>query len=332
MRFIRKGHRVFLALGAWVLVATGCGGRASDSPSEVVGGLYCILLDSQVTGAPTAGQLAAMEPHLSAELLDLLQAAGALRDSEATARPDEKPPFVEGDLFSSLFEGPTGMAILADAQGAATSRVVMQFSDDRVNPAISWTDTVVVTEEDGRLVIADVVYGGTWDFANRGSLLETLRVGLDATTPTAWTLRLDGIGPVRVGMTIAEVEQLLGATARIDRIEPDDECGHATVSGVPEGISFMLSRDTVVRANVHDAGILDELGLGVGSSEAEVLARRGATARVEPHHYTGPEGHYVIVDNPARPGFRLIYETDGQRVLSIRAGRLPEAEFVEGCA
>jgi hypothetical protein len=298
----------------------------------VVGGLYAVLIDSTVSGAPRGGQLAAMAPYLSSELRGLLDEAAALRDAEAAAHPDEKPPFAEGDLFSSLFEGPTGMAILADADGLASRRVVVEFSDNRPTPTVRWTDTVVVIEEEGQLVVSDVRYGGTWDFASRGSLLETLHGGLHAPAPPAWTLRLDGIGPVRVGMTIAEVERLLGATARIDRIEPDEECGYAYVPGVPEGISFMLSRDTVVRANVHDAGILDELGLGVGSSEAEVLTRRAGTARVEPHYYTGPEGHYVIVDDPARPGFRLIYETDGQRVLSIRAGRLPEAELVEGCA
>jgi hypothetical protein len=143
---------------------------------------------------------------------------------------------------------------------------------------------------------------------------------------------MDGIGPVRVGMAIADVERLVGGTARIERIEPDDRCGYAFVSGVPPGISFMLAGDTVVRANVQEAGILDEAGLGVGSSEAEVMARRAGKIRVEPHPYTGPEGHYLIVDDPARPGFRLIYETDGQRVVTFRAGRLPEVNYIEGCA
>jgi hypothetical protein len=298
----------------------------------VVAGLYAVLIDSTVTGAPRGGQLAAMAPYLSAELRGLLDEATALRDAEAAAHPDEKPPFAEGDLFTSLFEGPTGMAILADAQGTASRRVVVQFSDSRPEPDVTWTDTVVVEEEEGRLVVADVLYGGAWDFANRGSLLETLHGGLHAPAPQSWTLAMDGIGPVRVGMAIADVERLVGGTARIERIEPDDRCGYAFVSGVPPGISFMLAGDTVVRANVQEAGILDEAGLGVGSSEAEVMARRAGKIRVEPHPYTGPEGHYLIVDDPARPGFRLIYETDGQRVVTFRAGRLPEVNYIEGCA
>ncbi len=313
-------------------LAAACVPSDDDSPAGVVGGLYAVLIDSTVSGAPRGGQLAAMAPYLSAELRGMLDEAAALRDAEAAAHPEEKPPFAEGDLFTSLFEGPTGMAILADAQGSASRRVVVQFSDNRPAATVTWTDTVVVVEEEGRLVVADVLYGGAWDFANRGSLLETLHGGLHAPAAPSWTIALDGIGPVRVGMTIAEVERILGGTARIDRIEPDDQCGYAYVSGVPEGISFMLSRDTVVRANVHEAGILDELGLGVGSTEADVMARRAGKIRVDPHPYTGPEGHYLIVDDPARPGFRLIYETDGQRVVTFRAGRLPEADLIEGCA
>lgn len=153
-----------------------------------------------------------------------------------------------------------------------------------------------------------------------------------APSEAPWTLHLDGIGPVRVGMTIADVERLLGGVARVDRIEPGDECGYAYVAGVPDGISFMVSGDTIVRTHVNAAGFPDEAGLGVGSTEADVLARRAGMILVEPHPYTGPEGHYLMVDNPARPGFRLIYETDGQRVITLRAGRLPEADYIEGCA
>jgi len=296
-----------------------------------VGGLYAVLIDSAVSGAPRGGQLAALAPYLSAELRQLLTEAAERRDAAAAAHPDQKPPFVEGDLFTSLFEGPTGLAILASGDGAAERRVVVQFSDDRATPAVTWTDTVVVVEEEGRLVVADVVYGGTWDFASRGSLLETLHGGLHPADATPWTLRFDGIGPVRVGMSVAQVEQLVGGPARIERIEPGDECGYANFAGIPGGISFMLSQDTVVRANVDTTGILDEAGLGVGSREADVLARRAGT-QVEEHPYTGPEGHYLVAADPARPGFLMIYETDGAVVTSFRAGRAPEVRLIEGCA
>jgi len=331
MRVVRMGSLSVRSLCVGALLVTACRPNP-DSPADVVAGLYAMLIDSAVTGAPTRPQLAAISPYLSAELRGLLDEAAALRDAEAAAHPDEKPPFAEGDLFTSLFEGPTGLAILASGDGAAERRVVVQFSDDRATPAVTWTDTVAIVEEAGRLVVADVVYGGTWDFANRGSLLETLHGNLHPPARPDWTLRLDGIGPVRVGMTLAEVERLLGGTTRIERIEPGDECGYAYLSAMPAGLSLMLAGDTVVRANVDTTGFRDAAGVAVGSAEADVLSRYQGRVRVEEHPYTGPEGHYLIVDDPARPGFRLIFETDGRMVTSFRGGRLPEVDLIEGCA
>jgi len=295
-------------------------------------GLYSVVIDSQVHGAPTEAQLTAMSPFLSSELRELLHAATLLRNNDIENFPDEEPSFADASLFTSLFEGPTSLAILADPAGADTRRLAVRFTYDRSPPTITWTDTVVVIEEGGRFVVSDVAYGGDWEYANRGTLLGTLRSPQEPSPGVAWTLRLDGIGTIRVGMTIAEVEQQLGGTARIERIEPGDACGYAFLASVPGGISFMLAGDTVVRVQVDTTGILTEAGVGAGTTEASTLTRYGGLIRVEPHPYTGPEGHYLIVDDPAWPGYRMIFETDGNVVTSFRAGRLPEADLIEGCA
>jgi hypothetical protein len=44
--------------------------------------------------------------------------------------------------------------------------------------ATTWTDTVLLREENGRFVVTDILFGGGWDFANKGSLLAGLRAGL----------------------------------------------------------------------------------------------------------------------------------------------------------
>jgi hypothetical protein len=66
--------------------------------------------------------------------------------------------------------------------------------------------------------------------------------------------------------------------------------------------------------------------------ETEVLSRYRGRVRVEPHPYMSPEGHYLVVDDGARRGLRMIFETDGSRVTAVRAGRLPEVDLIEGCA
>jgi hypothetical protein len=42
----------------------------------------------------------------------------------------------------------------------------------------TWTDTVLLREENGRFVVADIAFGGGWDFANKGRLVASLRAGL----------------------------------------------------------------------------------------------------------------------------------------------------------
>jgi len=57
--------------------------------------------------------------------------------------------------------------------------VTLRFAYNLASPPVSWTDQVVVKSERGRWVVVDVVYGGKWDFANRGTLLEVLKTVVD---------------------------------------------------------------------------------------------------------------------------------------------------------
>lgn len=49
-----------------------------------------------------------------------------------------------------------------------------------------------------------------------------------------------------------------------------------------------------------------------------------------PHKYV-QNGQYLIVTPSGGGGFRIVFETDGQQVTAIRAGRTPEVEWVERC-
>lgn len=316
---------------AFSVMLAGCGQAARTEPAAPVHGLYGALIERRVTGAPSTEQLARISPHLSTELRTLLDSARAVREAEVATHPGEKPLLSEGDLFTSLFEGPTAFDPLPGIPASDGHLVPVRFRDGRPSPPVEWTDTVVVIREAGTPVVADVRYGGTWDFANRGSLRTSLRLALRPDGFANWVLEMQGIGPIRIGMTVAHAAGLLG-TPRIDRIEPEDACGYAWFPRAPEGVSFMLAGDTLVRTNVDTTGFRTATGVGVGSRETEVLAAYAGMVRVEPHPYTGPEGHYLIVDDPAVSGFRMIFETDGTVVTSLRAGRLPEVDLIEGCA
>ena len=84
-----------------------------------------------------------------------------------------------------------------------------------------------------------------------------------------------------------------------------------------------------VRAVVFGApGILSKSGVGVGSTEAEVLGTYGSASRV-PNTYGSVED--VLV--PAGAGRSLRFEFDeDRRVCRMHAGETDYALLVEGCA
>ena len=170
------------ALGAAALVAGtalfGCAGGSASTVEEVVRQLYTVRRASHMTGAPAPSELTAMTPYLSAELVTLLRQARELHDAEAARSPGDKPAFAEGDLFSSLFEGPTAWEVLADSVEGTSHRLAVRFTYEAEPPAVHWIDRVVVIRERGWLVVADVEYGGDWDFGNKGALVSSLKAAL----------------------------------------------------------------------------------------------------------------------------------------------------------
>ena len=147
------------------------------------------------------------------------------------------------------------------------------------------------------------------------------------TTRPEWIVRADGIGPLRVGVPLAEASRTLGETLRVTQAG----CDHANPATMPEGILLMVIDDTVARVEVDSAGIRTTEGAQVGDSESRVLELYGARARIEPHKYTYPDGHYVVVTPPGDTLHRIIFETLKGRVTTYRAGRVPAVQLVEGC-
>jgi hypothetical protein len=178
-----------------LLLLSGCVGATARTPTGVVEGFYAKRIDSQMTGAPTADELEAVAPYLTPELHDLLEDARALHDQEAAASPDEKPAFADGDLFSSLFEGPTGFRVVGDEAKGDAHRVLVHFTYEYGGETTSWDDTVVVVPQGEDWAIADVEYSGNWDFASRGTLASNLKSTLSrprgacqALVPSAWVV------------------------------------------------------------------------------------------------------------------------------------------------
>ena len=143
-----------------------------------------------------------------------------------------------------------------------------------------------------------------------------------------WIVRADGIGPVQVGVPLAVASRALGEQLRVT----EAGCDHVDPAMMPDGILLMIIDDTVARVEIDSAGIRTAEGAQVGDSESRVLALYGARARIEPHEYTYPDGHYVVVTPPSDTLHRIIFETFKGLVTTYRAGRMPAVRLVEGCS
>lgn len=150
---------------------------AAESPASTVTGFYRKHIELKLSGAPSPKQLQAIAPYLSQHLQALLERAWQQHERDIKRAPDEKPAFAEGDLFTSLFEGPTSFAVIRTETLAHEYAVTVQFTYQAEGQQTVWKDVVRVASKQGKPVIVNVEYGGDWPFAAKGSLITTLEEG-----------------------------------------------------------------------------------------------------------------------------------------------------------
>src|SRR5690349_21006024 len=139
-----------------VLIVAACTSSSADTPTVVVERFYATAMAQKVSGAPTSAQLATLAPYLSDTLRALLDAARRRSEADAARNPNEKPMFVEGDLFSSLFEGPNAVDVAGDSARGDQRVATVRMTATSANPPVTWTDRVVLTRRAGRYVIDDI--------------------------------------------------------------------------------------------------------------------------------------------------------------------------------
>jgi hypothetical protein len=153
----------------------------------------------------------------------------------------------------------------------------------------------------------------------------------------AWAMRLDGIGPLRVGMTFDEARAVLGGDLRmsddvVGAEEGPDRCDHPRSARFPAGVLVMVQGRRVVRVEVDSGAVATAEGARIGDTEARIQQLYPGRVTVQPHKYT--DGHYLVVRPAAASDTThlLVFETDGRVVQRFRAGQKPQVEYVEGCA
>lgn len=151
---------------------------AQDAVTTTANQFYQALLSAPpgpAGGIPDAAGRARLAPLLTPGLNKALaDAAGA--EARFKAKNKDSPPLMEGDIFSSLFEGPTQFQLGACRGDDKLQRCAVSLSrQDPGKPAVRWSDTLVLANSGGWKV-QDIAYDANFAFGNTGTLSEMLKM------------------------------------------------------------------------------------------------------------------------------------------------------------
>lgn len=167
--------------------------------------------------------------------------------------------------------------------------------------------------------------------------LLALSTALAATAATAqprlWHLTPDGYGPVRIGMTRAQVERALAVRLEGEPLDDANVCIEmAPGAGPHRDLVFMFIQRRLSRIAAIDASrVTTPRGLGIGATAAQVRRAYGRGLRAEEHAYLGRPAEYLTFwTRPNRRGVRFV--TDLRRRTEVLIAGDETIRYIEGCA
>ena len=147
-----------------------------------------------------------------------------------------------------------------------------------------------------------------------------------------------GMGPVRFGMTLKQAERA-GGVRLVGLGDTSGACSYVVPTGwklrpgdmVVDPVAFMVTDGRIARVDVQAGRTPTSAGARIGSTEPQV--RRAYPGRVTVgRNLYGTRLLTVVPADPAQAGHRIVFASDGQKVMYFRAGRLPEVNAPEGCS
>jgi hypothetical protein len=140
---------------------------------------------------------------------------------------------------------------------------------------------------------------------------------------SAWTLRVDGAGPLKIGMRFDTVNKILGE--HLQRV-PKDERAHANCfqiePPVHPGVLLMFVDDHLQRIDVVEEGIASDRGIALGDGVDKVKRSYGEALRAETKYLTVRTGG---------DQYAIRFETSDGKVDAMYAGAWKEVQWAEGC-
>jgi hypothetical protein len=141
------------------------------------------------------------------------------------------------------------------------------------------------------------------------------------------TVTTAGIAPLTFGMTVAQAQPAIGTRLLTESGgAPSGECFYVKPERGPAGVFMMVSKSTIERVDIRSGNVKTRSGLGIGTTLDQLK-----TALKEQLQINGNTATFVPTSaNDAN--YRVIFETDGAKVITYRAGKVPEVNNPVGCS
>lgn len=157
-------------------------GATPEESLQAAATAFCTQLRKEsISGIPTAEQWdRGLGSLVTPELRSVLDWALHWQKEQIQKHPDEKPDWIEGDLFGSYYEGVTAWDVgEVDITSGVdpTVRIHNTYAMSGEDP-VTWFDTLVFKMRDGRWLVDDIRMGTYWDYASGSSLRSGLPGGI----------------------------------------------------------------------------------------------------------------------------------------------------------
>lgn len=177
---------------------------------------------------------------------------------------------------------------------------------------------------------------------NGSEVVATPVVEAPAPEAKATALTAEGWGPLRIGMTLEDINAALGPDSEPEAVGGANpaQCDQFRPERAPRGMLVMVEDGRLTRISlIRDAAIRTDRGIGLGDPIGAVQKAYGTAASTSPHKYGDAPAAYVtawtkgVTGDEVAPSARgIVYEIDGSgNVGMIHAGG-PSIRYVEGCS
>lgn len=145
------------------------------------------------------------------------------------------------------------------------------------------------------------------------------------------SLTQNGLGSMRLGMTVNQAQRRTGQQIQNNLFTPGDtSCGIAQLFPESLGVNMQTTNLRIWVINVTQPGITTRAGIQLGDTVQDLRRAYRSRLRSQPNKYTPKARDYWVAFPRNR---KLVFYANPQKqITQISTGRQPEIDFVEGCS